>query len=319
MSDDWKQLTKKFVDDEEITHMQNILKKLIPNLKNLPSNLRIDYEDFMRRRDRKTLYNILEYLANQYSTFTVPAMITRSSASNFYLYGEKNAPNEQEGWKTVYMLFSAVPINNILMNLDSVKEEGRKAWRQQLVSEDPKQFYIGIRNSLDIKSKNWGTFFTSLVALSYFVYKTKNETNDRLSLAEWSKILSERYGFNDDTTLIIYKLGKEKKEVHYFSKITMIIQRWFNDYIEGREDKISLLRFLDSLTTTYSNKINQDIVMELREKLAYYLLKYNIINGELLTKLIVMRVNDSLDTRARVMTHSKHHVIVNARQFFTKL
>jgi hypothetical protein len=124
--------------------------------------------------------------------------------------------------------------------------------------------------------------------------------------------LDREYKISDDTTLILFQLGREKKEIHYFSKLTSFVRRWFKDYIERREDRPSLVTFLDSITTTSPSNKNLKLISSLREKLIFHLLKHNSINGELLSQLVTIRINDDMKSQ-------KPYGIFGAKQFFAKL
>jgi hypothetical protein len=314
MEIDWKKVTLDFIRDGDIQQIKLILTKIIPNRKNLPGDIRKNYESFLKENRKESLQNILDYLTTQYSTFLFPAMLTSTSAPNFHLYGEKDQPHEQEAWKTLYLIISAASFEDILMNLDNVKEDGRKAWHRQLASEDPKQFLKGISSQLGLRSQPKGTFFIPLLGVSYFVLRTKTEIRSLLGLEDYLKEMNNNYGFNDNTTLVVFQLG-ERKEVHYFNRLRSFILKWYSEYLNGNEDEMSLIKFLDSLTVM-SNKANIDSAIDIRDKLAYYLLKYNVINAELLSQLTELRLADSLLTRRK---KKKIYSISNAKNLFSKL
>jgi hypothetical protein len=69
---------------------------------------------------------------------------------------------------------------------------------------------------------------------------------------------------------------------------------------------------LDSLTTTSPNSKNKKLVASLREKIVFHLLKHNNINGEPLSQLVAIKVEDNLKAE-------KPYGIAYAKQFFAKL
>jgi hypothetical protein len=317
----WKELVKNLVIDQviELNQIEQILRKIY----NLGEGKRKPYwERFLERKDRDALLSLLEVLVNEtsceggYSSMVFPAIIGRQSAPNFWLYGEKNAPTQEEAWKAVYLLLSSVPFGNILLNLDNIKDTGRKRWRGLIISESTKEFLRRTRSDLNLKCKNLGSFFLSLLAITYWVYKIKEiaaQTGKELMLEEFMREVRENYGFRDDTTLIVFQMGREKKkEIHYFSRLSSFIIKWFKDYIEGREKEPSLIKFLDSLTSISSKKINSDLVSGTREKFVFDLLKYNEVNGELLSKLVELKVQDILGSKQRFG-------IMNAKDFYSRL
>jgi hypothetical protein len=175
------------------------------------------------------------------------------------------------------------------------------------------QFYRGIRSELNIRSRDWGTFFIALLAISYFIFRIRNRMpQSDLGLEEYLDRLQKQYSIRDDTTLVIFQFGRQKKEVHYFNKLTAFIDKWFRDFIEGRERTLSLLAFLDSLTATQTRSKNLKVMGSLREKLIFYLLKHNQVNGDLLTKLVAIKMQDSLKA-------DKPFGVFHAKQFFAKL
>ena len=133
-----------------------------------------------------------------------------------------------------------------------------------------------------------------------------------LGLEGYLDKLDKDYKINDSTTLILIQLGREKKEIHYFSKLTSFIRRWFKDYIERREDRPTILTFLDSLTTTSQDSKNKKLVVSLREKMVFHLLKYNNINGKLLSQLVAIKNEDNLKAE-------RPYGVAGAKQFFAKL
>ncbi|MEM4312118.1 MAG: hypothetical protein QXX95_06995 [Nitrososphaerales archaeon] len=232
-------------------------------------------------------------------------MIGKSSAPNFWMKGEKRGPDLQEGEKALYLLLSSVRFRNTLLNLDNIKEEGRKKFREYLVTEADNPL-IRIVRELGLWSRNVGPFYLSLIAICYWLYKIK------MNLKKSFRELMTDWGFDDDTTLLIFELGKKKKEVHYFSRISNFILRWFEGYFEMEKELPPLLTFLESLTRVTSKKINPEFVVEIREKLVFHLLKYHEINGELLSRLVNLKVEDSLSSK-------KVYGIVSASDFFAEL
>jgi SNF2 family DNA or RNA helicase len=166
---------------------------------------------------------------------------------------------------------------------------------------------------LNIHSQNWDQFFIAFLAIALFTSRIRERIRKSgLGLGEYLDKLNREYEINDSTTLILIQLGREKKEIHYFSKLTSFIRRWFKDYIERKEDRPSIVTFLDSLTTTSSDSKNKRLVASLREKLVFHLLKYNDINGELLSQLVAIKVEDNLKAE-------RPYGIAYAKQFFAKL
>jgi hypothetical protein len=248
-----------------------------------------------------------------YSTLLFPAMISKDRAPNFRLPGEKAAPEREEAWKALYLLTSSVQIRDTLLNLDNVDESGRTHWRTILMPESGAAFYTRIMTDLRLRTGEIGPFYLSLLAIAYWVYDTKSKLPEEYGLKNYIAEARKKYGFNDATTLVTYNMGmRTEKEVHYFSKLNSFIIKWFGDYIRARENNMSLITFLDSLTRSSSKSTNLKLLSKTREKLAYHLLKSHRINGELLDKLTQLRIQD-MQASKRVLG------VFDAQSFFSKL
>jgi hypothetical protein len=305
MNVDWKQMVEKFVLDEEqieIAQLRNIIRLLI-NRREIPRALENSYDDFFQQNHRDSLMGILDYCSNtEYDTRLFPTIIGRVSGPNLWIEGERDKPSPQESWKSIYLLLSSINVNNILINIDNLSMEGRGAWRTQLQSEDPLQFHHTITNELNIHSRftNWSPSFVALLVISYFVHRVRGQIGE----SEWggerfTEILQQEYGFTDHTTLVVFNdlLGRQKKEVNYYSKLVSFINRWFGDFISGKEDRLSLLTFLDSVASASSSTKKLRMLSSVREKLIFELLKFGKINGSLLNKLIDMRLQEDLKAK----------------------
>jgi hypothetical protein len=305
MNVDWKQMVEKFVLDEEhieIAQLRDIIGLLISR-REIPRVLENGYDDFFQQNHRSSLLGILDYCSNtEYDTRLFPPIIGRDSGPNLWIKGERDKPSPQESWKSIYLLLSSVNLNNILISIDNLSMEGRDAWRTSLQSEASKPFHERVTIDLKIRSRytNWSPSFIALLVMSYFVYRVRGEIGE----SEWGgerfrEILQEDYGFTDHTTLIVFNdlEGRKKKEVNYYSKLVSFINRWFGDYIAGKENRSSLLTFLDSVASISSSKKKLRLMSNIREKLIFELLKFGKINGSLLSKLIDMRLQEDLKGR----------------------
>jgi hypothetical protein len=307
MNVDWKLMVEKFVLGEEqieVAQLRNNVRLLIGR-REIPRVLENSYNDFDQQNRRDSLMRILDYCSKtEYDTRLFPPIIGRRSGPNLWLKGERNKPSPQESWKSIYLLLSSINLNNFLISIDNLNQERRDAWRTQLLSERENQteFHQRIRNELKIQSKysNWSPAFVALLVLSYFVYRIRGEMGE----SEWGgeelrDVLQKEYGFTDHTTLIIFNglQGREKKEVNYYSKLVSFINRWFGDFIAGKEDRISLLTFLDSVASISTSTKKIKLMSNIREKLVFDLLKFGRINGSLLNNLIDMRLQEDLKAK----------------------
>jgi len=317
MTDDWKILLNRFVSDGNVE--LNQIREIIQRIPNIESRDRRPYLERLERNDRTALFPLLEALVAKsqeegYSTLIFPTIISRKRAPNFYFSGEKETPQEEEAWKVLYFLLSAVQLRDTLFNLDNVTEKGRMYWRLLLMPESAAASFKRIISELNLRSRNIGPFFLSLLVMAYWVRRVKlsisGPSRSRIPLKELMDRLKD-HGFGDDTILVVFHIwGKEKKEVYYFTRLSQFINKWFKDYIEGREERPFLITFLDSLTSVSST--NAELVSEVREKFVFHLLKYHEISSELLAQLVELKVQDALNSK-------KPFGVMGAQDFFARL
>jgi hypothetical protein len=302
MDVDWKQMVENLVLGEQklgIAELRNNI-SLLFGRREIPREYENSYIHFFQKNRRDSLMGILDYCSNaEYDTRLYPTIIGRVSGPNLWINGERNKPSTQESWKSIYLLLSSININGILVSIDNLSMEGRDAWRTVLQSEASTPFYERVGSELKIKSRfsNWTPSFIALLVVSYFVYRVKGDKGE----SEWGgeelrEILQQDYGFTDHTTLVVFSdlVGRQKKEVNYYSKLVSFINRWFGDYISGTENRLSLLTFLDSIASISSSKKKLMLMSNLRERLIFDLLKFGRINGSLLSKLIEMILQEDL-------------------------
>ncbi len=318
MTNNCRTLLNSFAKKAELDQVRRILRN-IPNIG--LGEREIYWERLVNKNDKSALFPLLETLVKSqeegYSTLIFPTIISSGRAPNFYLAGEREAPQEEEAWKTLYLLLTSVQFRDTLLNLDNVAEEGRRDWRLKLMPESASASFKMIISELELRSRNIGPFFLSLLAIAYWVRRVKlsisGPSKSRGILQkEWIDKLKEKYGFRDDTVLVVFRMGRGKKEVHYFGALSQFIIKWFKEYIEGGEQRQSLITFLDSLTSISSNRTNAELVSEVREKFVFHLLKYHEINGELLAQLVELRVQDTLNSK-------KPFGVMSAQDFFARL
>lgn len=305
--EDWSKLLKKLAEDEEITHLKKILLKL-PNID--AGDRSESWRRFFSENDRQALKELLEKLvkAGEYSSQIFPAIVGKSSAPNFWLKGERSGPDLKEAEKALYLLLSSACFGNTLINLDNIKDAGRNEWRRFLITEAGEN-QARIMRDLGVRSRSLGPFYLSLLTICYWLYQLKlkgikGEEDLHQIMTDW--------GIGEDTAIVIFEMGRKKKEVHYFSRLSSFILKWFKGYFDVDEiAPPTLITFLDSLSRVSSDK-NVDLVGEAREKLVFYLLKYHEMNGEVLSKLVQLKVQDAI-------TSKKVSGVVRASEFFAGL
>lgn len=324
----WKEKLKEFIcwKDSEGKYIVNVdylsgIAQLFPNLKpRKPSKKRHTGERWKiwqgiencTDEDIKREYfmQLLETIASQsmeegFSSFTWPTMIQQS---NLQLKGEKN-PSEESIWKTLFLIYSSVKFGNYLVNLDNVSDNGRRWLWQTLVTSKVvlhgRADLTPIGRSLKVSLLYSEPFFNTLALLGFWAKKMYEERGKGES---WQKYLQSRLpqlGWTENTSLIIY--GREEKGVyHSFPRLSNVVIYWLNP-------SMRLIEFLNSLVSRAGSK-ERELEGKEREKLVFYLFKYNHINGEILSKLIVMKSSRELSSKK-----GRAQDIYGAREFFSKL
>jgi hypothetical protein len=150
-------------------------------------------------------------------------------------------------------------------------------------------------------------FCAAFAVLNYFCYWLKKE---RISL--------EKLGVSDLSTLVVITIplrggrGRKgairevKRSMHFISRLSSYIRRWYGDYFMSDEEYPPLGRFISSLYEP-----NDDYSAYLLNKFLYDFLS-NRVNSHLLLEL-VRRCADRIFAGERT-TH-----ILEARYFFSKL
>lgn len=278
----------------------------------------VEYRGIDENLARQNFWNLIESVVNQavregYSSITWPTIIKEP---NLFLSEEKT-PDEDELWERMFIYYTSVKIGNSLVNLHPISEAGRDWFWQTLVTDK-----VIFGESTDIKplKLKLGIFsitprqplFVSLSLIAFLVKKAMEETSEK------EDILSpplQKLGIDDNTSLVIItrekggKMGRRgppKATYFSFSKLSSIVQKWLLP-------DFRIINFLDSLDVKNVKPESREILHKEREKLIYFLFKYNTINGEILSKII----NKKLELELGKKKMSKGFMY--AKQFFSKL
>jgi len=261
-------------------------------------------------------------LREGYSALVVPFIISKEQAPNFYITEEK--PREDELWWWLYHLLTGVHCRHFdprrreehfyVLNLANVPKEIGEEFREYLINEN---FLIfeGERSGLNInemlsrlevpKGIPLKEFILGFIFLSYFVkfwkYWKEREKVAKIRGKEIPKI-------TDDSLLLIFVLPRQKKKVYVFPKLKRIMLRWYGEFSEREIPKIS--KFIFSFYA--ADKDYKEESASLLNKFLYYFLQ-DYVNGELLAKLIELKINYTLKKKGRA------YGIANAKQFLSKL
>lgn len=235
----------------------------------------------------------------RYEAWFLPTTISPEKAANFYIGKEKPTPNEV--YKFFYLLISGIYSNQYVVSLDNVDERKLSEFRQDLIKEGkmiiPSKGQTGldtrkVLSDIGVKlAPKLTEFIFAFIIVSYFVSWLKRPMEKEEWIKSWEKegLIStlETLGVTDDTTLVIYSLPKQKKEIYYVPKIKNFILKWYKNYLEDKEKTPSVVKFILSLYI--SDKHYSDLSALLLNKFLYYFLN-GYVNGEILDKLINLKI-----------------------------
>jgi len=260
-------------------------------------------------------------LKEGYSALVVPFIISKEQAPNFYITEEK--PREDELWWWLYHLLTGVHCRYFdprrrgehfyVLNLANVPKEIGEEFREYLINEN--FLILGERSGLNInemlsrlevpKGIPLKEFILGFIFLSYFAKFWKDwKEKEKVAKIKGKEIPK----ITDESLLLIFVLPRQKKKVYVFPKLKRIMLRWYGEFSEREIPKIS--KFIFSFYA--ADKDYKEESASLLNKFLYYFLQ-DYVNGELLAKLIELKINYELKKRGRF------YGIANAKQFFSKL
>ncbi len=251
-------------------------------------------------------------LKEGYSALVVPFIISKEQAPNFYITEEK--PREEELWWWLYHLLTGVHYREYILNLANLPQKINEKFKEYLINENFLIFEKD-RSGLNInemlsrlevpKGVPFKEFIMGFIFLSYFA-KFWNDWKKREEVAE---IIGKREPtITDETSLLIFVLPRQKKKVYILPKLNRLISYWYNEFTENNIPCIS--KFVFSFYTTDKNYKEES--SGIINKFLYYFLQ-NHINGEILSKLVELKINYEIKRKGKI------YGISNAKQFFSKL
>ncbi|AFU57331.1 hypothetical protein Ngar_c03830 [Candidatus Nitrososphaera gargensis Ga9.2] len=264
----------------------------------------------------------------RYTASVVPTIISPQMARNFYLKDEKE-PSENELYEFLYLILTGVYKGPYIVNITNTRSQLIDNFRQDLIdkqnivfdskkAKEPLGMKLAVFNTLFANERfrpPMTEFTFPFLVVSSFVYWIKERTTDRAELiAQLTQtgqkdLIENDLEINDDTTLVLFVLGRDKKKVYYFSQLRRLIIRWFKGYLQNEENYPSVVNALFSLYI--SNKNYRDLSIDLLDKLLYYFLD-GYVNGELLDKLMLLKLDHDLKQK-------KVFGMNSAKQFFENL
>jgi hypothetical protein len=259
----------------------------------------------------------------RYEAWFLPTVVSPEKASNFYI--GKESPTPEEIYKFFYLLISGIYRDQYIVNLDNADEKVVSEFREDLIKEKKAIILSGGKEGINIKkvlndlgikvSPNLTEFIFTFIIVSYFVYWIKTSKKKEWS-ERWDEIgldsTLETLGITDDTTLVIFSISKQKKEVYYVPKLKEFILKWYKKYLEDEEETPYIVKFIFSLYI--ADEQYRDLSASLLNKFLYYFLN-GYVNGELLDKLVNLKIFYELRERGR----KKIYGFSKANEFFREI
>jgi hypothetical protein len=259
----------------------------------------------------------------RYVAHIFPTIISPQQAPNFYI--GKEVPTEEEIYRFFYLILSGIYKGPYIINIDNVDEKIRNEFRSYLIREEklilPGKKGEGvdipkILNDLGIQvAPQLDEFIYSFIIFSSFaswIKKIEERGNLIKEIEELglSSVL-EKVGVNDDATLIIFYIPRQKKEMYIIPKIKNLLLTWYEDYLKGKEDYPSVVKFIFS--NYVSDKQYRKLSASLLNKFLYYFLN-GYVNGELLNKLVNTKIYYEFRKKSK-----RIYGFVNSKQFFARI
>ena len=174
--------------------------------------------------------------------------------------------------------------------MDNVDENLKDKFRKDLIREEllilPGKKGEGVNikkmlNYLDIRvTPQLKEFIYSFILISFFTSWIKSIKRTEEWIKEVEKLglhsVLEKSGIKDDTTLVIFYIPRQKKEMYYIPRLKNLLLTWYGDYLEGKEDYPSVVKFIFS--TYISDKQYRELSSSLLNKFLYYFLN-GYVNG----------------------------------------
>jgi hypothetical protein len=262
----------------------------------------------------------------RYVAHIFPTIISPEQAPNFYI--GKEIPTGEEIYRFFYLIISGIYKGPYIINIDNVDEKIRNEFRNYLIREELlilpgkkgegvniKKILndLGIQIALQLDKSN--EFIYSFIIFSAFaswIKKMEERENLIKEIEEFGlSSMLEKVGINDDATLIIFYIPRQKKEMYAIPKIKNLLLTWYGDYLKGKEDYPSVVKFIFS--NYVSDKQYRELSASLLNKFLYYFLN-GYVNGELLNKLVNTKIYYELGKKSKGI-----YGFVKSRQFFARI
>jgi len=305
----WEQIFYNYFQDEGCKKYSfKIFQKLFSQFKS---------GEFKKLTIEESFENEFKELINQFvqknveeanfSSSIIPTMLSDSVAKNFYLNLKSNRYpiEENEIYFWIFHITSGIFYRNYVFNIISskpgewvlfLKEFKNKALEAGLINsergldKDILKDYLGLKRiTLEIDN------LAVLYILAFFA-KIFLEENEEL----------EELGIDDASVGILVEIVPgSKNKIYFYTKINRFIK---NVFYANEEFTTDFMRTIESLIT--DDKNYKDMSLKFVNDLLYYLLKYQRLNGEMLYKVIDLKIN-SLKHRKRITSFYKIEELIS--------
>jgi len=304
----WKNLLFEYLDDDlNRKYASFIFKKLLQANKKKGKyiikckNKKLEVkENEIEEKEKEICEFIVEKaLEEGYNAMVVPFIISFDQAPNFYLSIEK--PKEEELWWWLYYIVTGLHFGEYIINISNVDKKILDKFREYLQKENFLIFRkekMGLNvgemfSKLNLPKVTLKEFIFGFLILAYFskfLKEMKEMAKTSKELKEMGFDVDEITNINDDATLFIFILSRQKKKLYIFPKLKSLLLSWFDD-----PEKLSSFIFSFYIT----DRSYHDLSVTLLNKFLYYFLQ-NKVSGELLNKLVELKVFYELKRKGKI-------------------
>jgi len=305
----WEQIFYNYFQDEGCKKYSfKIFQKLFSQFKSGEFK-KLTIEESFENEFKKLINKFVQKNVEEanFSSSIIPTMLSDSVAKNFYLNLKSNRYpiEENEIYFWLFHITSGIFYRNYVFNIISskpgkwvlfLKEFKNKALEAGLINsergldKDILKDYLGLKRiTLEIDN------LVVLYILAFFA-KIFLEENEEL----------EELGIDDASVAILVEIVPgSKNKIYFYTKINRFIK---NVFYADREFTTDFIRTIESLIT--DDKNYKELSLKFVNDLLYYLLKYQRLNGEMLYKVIDLKI-DSLKHQKRIKPFYKIEELIS--------
>jgi hypothetical protein len=225
---------------------------------------------------------------NKFSSSIIPTVLSDSVAKNFYLNLEfkQYQIKEEEIYFWLFHITSGIFYKNYVFNIISSKPD---KWSEFLGKFKDKGLKYGLIDSERGINKD---VFKKFLGLKRITLEIDNLVVFYV-LALFAKIFSEEneeleeLGIDDASVGILVEIVHgSKNKIYFYTKINRFMK---NVFYADKEFITDFIKTIESLVT--DDKNYKELSLKFVNDLLYYLLKYQRLNGEMLYKVIDLKIN----------------------------